>query len=219
MNEQRDQIGTGMAWGVWTLAQVGWLALMADRVGLSAKWPDVGEAWAGPGMGAVQLVLACAMGRTLLRDLRTAVSAIAVACPMLGLAVVMGGGRVVEAVPTMACVAAWLGAIASVGSIDRAAVRGPVMGLMLVLAAGGPVLLYLAWEFGRRGVDANGMLSHLSPVLGAASTLSHGWGQISTIIAPLLVILGVVAGKMLLSKRAKRKTDHSTGVGLQGLVG
>lgn len=219
MNERRDQLGTGVAWGAWTATQVAWLALMARRVQLSAKWPDAAEAWAAPGMLAVQLVVACAMGRTLLKDLRTALSAIAVACPMLGLAVVIGGGRTPEAAAAMVCTAAWLGAIASVGSLRRDAVRAPLMGLLLVLSAGGPVLLYLAWEFGRRAVSADGMIAHLSPVLGATSTYVHGWSRISTIIAPVAIILGVGVQQALLNRSGKPKAAPTDEVGLKGLVG
>lgn len=216
MNDRRDQIGTSVAWGLWTLAQVGWLALSAERVGLSAKWPGAGETWAAPGMIAVQLVLACAMGRTLLRDVRTGLSAVSVACPMLGLAVVMGGGRVIEAAAGMVCVSAWLGVIASVGSIRSTAVRTPATGLLLVLSAAGPVVLYLAWEFGRQAVDADGILSHVSPVMGATSTLTHGVASAGPIVTPICILLGVLVTQLIVRGKAKRPAADT---GLKGLVG
>lgn len=216
MNDRRDQIGTSVAWGLWTLAQVGWLAMSAERVGLSAKWPGAGETWAAMGMVAVQLVLAGAMGRTLLRDVRTGLSAVSVACPMLGLAVVMGGGRVIEASAAMLCVSAWLGVLAGVGSIRSTAVRAPVTGLLLILLAAGPVILYLEWEFGRRTVGADGILASISPTMGAISTLTHGIAGLGTIITPCCILVGILVTHLL----ARAKTQRPAGdTRLKGLVG
>lgn len=194
-NEQMHRQPKGdewVTWLVWSVAQVGWLGLMAGRVKLSAKWPETGEAWSAIGMVAVQLFLACVMGQALLKQWWDWVYASTVAVPMLALAMVQSGSTLGQAVPGIISLMLWLGVLTWIGSVRSSSVHSLLKAIMLILTVGGPVFLYLVWEFGRRGIAGDGVIAYVSPTLGVVTVLHQGWKGVGMIGVPLgfLIIVG-----------------------------
>lgn len=193
------------AWLGWALAQGVWLVAMADRVKLSAKWPETGERWSGEGMVMVQLILACAMGQALLKDVRSWVYASAIAAPMLGLAVMQGGGTLQEAWPGIVAVLLWLGVLARMGSIRIGVIQMLLRTAMLIVIVGGPIFLYLVLEFGRHPVAWDGVIAYVSPTVGGVKVLTQGWKGAGVMGVPvgLLVLTGGIG--YLLGNRIERQ--------------
>ncbi len=200
MNASGDQISSFANWALWMAAQVGAVALFAFRVPLAAKFPLPVEDSALIGVLIVQLLLAAAMGRGLLCDWRTYALAISGAVPMLMLATLLSGKPALDTIGVMVIVALWLGVFAIVGAMRIDALRAAMYAVLLLLTAGAPILLYLAREFGRRAVDADGALAIVSPALGAISATSGSFPA-RMIVVPTAVLL--IAGVVAIARRSK----------------
>ncbi len=219
MNDSPDQLRSTIAWFVWTMCQIGILILMASRLPLAAKFPQPAENLAMLAMIFTQLVIASVIGRPLLRDVRTFAIAFATAIPMLVLATLLSGQPASHAIIPAITVAAWFGASASIGAIRSDAIRTPMQALMLLLTVGGPVLVYLSWEFGRRPIAVDGWIAFVSPTLGAASTFIHGTSQIWTIVVPIVVIIAISTIRFRQARLKLNETVKTSNGHLKGLVG
>jgi hypothetical protein len=211
-SEQRDRQpkeDEWVTWLVWSVAQVGWLGLMAGRVKLSAKWPETGETWSAIGMVAVQLFLACVMGQALLKQWCDWVYASTVAVPMLALAMVQSGSTLSQSVPGMVNLMLWLGVLTWIGSIRSLAVHSLLKSIMLILTVGGPVFLYLVWEFGRRAIAGDGVIAYVSPTLGVVTVLHQGWEAVGMIGVPVGFLIIVTGIHSLLCRRITHQKSIS----------
>lgn len=189
MRPNRDQANIAIAWGLWLIAQTGVLAIFAFRVPISARFPAPMENAASIAVVLVQMSLATALAQLLFRDLRSVVCGVACAMPIALLAVLLSGQPWHNAIAPVLVAGAWFGVLSLLHEI-RPALRIPLHAVLLLLAAGAPVMLYLLTEFAIRPPTATGVLPWVSPSLGAASTCLHGAPGFWFIAPPLVIFLG-----------------------------
>jgi hypothetical protein len=80
---------------------------------------------------------------------------------------------------------------------------------MLILTVGGPVFLYLVWEFGRRAIAGDGVIAYVSPTLGVVTVLHQGWEAVGMIGVPVGFLIIVTGIHSLLCRRITHQKSIS----------
>ena len=190
----------------WLLIQVGALTLAAGRVPLAARYPIAGERYALDLLLAVQVGFAAMLFPWLLRDLSTAVMAIASCWPALALAVMLSSLKPGTLVIAGGYLTLWLASLTA-WRFALANEKSQMIGTAVAAtwAIGGPVVWYLRAEFNSPMQSALNPGPFFGPLTGALTQIGASGARLSDwLVLAMLFFLGCAATVMTHRARSRR---------------